>query len=53
MTINRKAGLYSSMPGLFHTDMTGGNLLGIIILEIWCAYFVPVCILSYFYFRKE
>ncbi len=40
------------MLGLFHTDMTGGNLLGIIILEIWCAYFVPVCILSFNYFRK-
>lgn len=40
------------MLGLFNTEMAGGDLLGVLILEIWCAYFTPVCILSYLHFRK-
>ncbi|WP_368488591.1 hypothetical protein [Clostridium sp. BJN0013] len=38
--------------GLFNADMTGGDLLGVMVLEIWCAYFTPVCVLSYLYFKK-
>ncbi len=29
------------------------NVPGTILLEIWCAYFIPICILGYRYFRKE
>ena len=29
------------------------NVPGTILLEIWCAYFIPICILWYRYFRKE
>jgi len=40
------------MLGLFNANMTGGDLFGVLVLEIWCAYFTPVCILSYLYFNK-
>ncbi len=26
---------------------------GTILLEVWCAYFMPICLLGYRYFRKE
>ncbi len=29
------------------------NVPGTILLETWCAYFTPICILGYRYFRKE
>ncbi|AEY65555.1 hypothetical protein [Clostridium sp. BNL1100] len=29
------------------------NVPGTILLEIWCAYFIPICILGYRYFHKE
>ncbi|MDR1158524.1 MAG: hypothetical protein LBK75_09545 [Oscillospiraceae bacterium] len=29
------------------------TVLGTISLEIWCAYFIPICILGYRYFRRE
>ena len=29
------------------------NVPGTILLETWCAYFMPICILGYRYFRKE
>lgn len=40
------------MLGLFHPNMPGGSLIGIFVLEFWCAYFIPVCILSFLYFRN-
>jgi hypothetical protein len=39
--------------GVFSADMAGGDIIGIIILEIWCIYFMPVCILSYRYFKNR
>ncbi|MGE4486140.1 MAG: hypothetical protein AB7C97_13640 [Oscillospiraceae bacterium] len=40
------------MLGLFSTDMAGGDLIGVLVLEFWCAFFTPVCMLSYHYFKK-
>ncbi|MDR0396552.1 MAG: hypothetical protein LBH66_04550, partial [Oscillospiraceae bacterium] len=28
------------------------NVVGTVILEIWCAYFLPICVLGYRYFRR-
>ncbi|HAG09227.1 MAG TPA: hypothetical protein DCK87_06690 [Desulfotomaculum sp.] len=41
------SGVLMPMLGTFKADMSGGNLIGVLILEFWSAYFVPVCILSY------
>lgn len=41
------------MLGIFKAGMAGGNIIGLIILEFWCAYFTPVCILTYKYFKKQ
>ena len=30
-----------------------GNIVGTILLEIWCAYFLPICILGYNYFHNN
>lgn len=38
--------------GLFSTDMIGGEWIGTAILVFWCVYFIPVSILSFFYFSK-
>lgn len=40
------------MLGLFHAGMAGGDLTGVLVLEIWCAYFTPICILSYLHFKR-
>lgn len=40
------------MLGLFKADMPAGDLIGVLVLVIWCAYFTPVCILSYLHFKK-
>jgi hypothetical protein len=40
------------MLGLFSPDMAGGDLIGILVLEFWCVYFIPVCVLSYLHFRR-
>jgi hypothetical protein len=29
------------------------DVVGIILLEIWCAYFLPICILGYRYFKND
>ena len=36
---------------IFNTNT--GNVVGIILLEIWCAYFLPICILGYKYFKNN
>lgn len=41
------------MTGVFHPDMAGGGSIGILVLEFWCAYFTPICILSYLYFKNQ
>lgn len=39
--------------GVFKTGMEGGDLIGTLVLEIWCIYFMPICLLSYRYFKKQ
>jgi hypothetical protein len=41
------------ITGIFNANMEGGDFIGILVLEFWCIYFMPVCILSYKYFRKK
>jgi hypothetical protein len=38
--------------GLFHAGMSGGELIGTLVLEFWCAYFIPVGILSFLHFKS-
>lgn len=42
--------LITPMLGIFSSD---GYWAGVIALECWCAYFFPVCILSYIHFKKR
>ena len=41
--------------GVFSVSMSDGSdiLGGIIALEFWCAYFLPICILSMIHFKNE
>jgi hypothetical protein len=39
--------------GMFSADMAGGKIIGILILEFWCIFFMPICILSYKYFKNK
>jgi hypothetical protein len=39
--------------GTFNMNMSGGNLIGVTVLEFWCAYFCPICILSLKYFQRQ
>ncbi len=41
------------MLGLFTPGMAGGDLIGVLILEFWCAYFTPVCVLSWLHFKNS
>ncbi|MDZ5724267.1 hypothetical protein ACIZ62_01570 [Acetobacterium carbinolicum] len=41
------------MMGIFSSDMAGSGLIGILVLEFWCAYFIPVCILSFLHFKNQ
>jgi ABC-type Co2+ transport system permease subunit len=43
-----------AMPiiGVFSSGMKNGNIIGVLVLELWCIYFTPICILSYQYFKK-
>lgn len=45
-------GILLPVLGVFKADMAGGDLAGILVLEFWCIYFMPVCLLSYRYFKK-
>ena len=38
--------------GLFSTDLAGANWIGTAIMEFWCAFFLPIGILSYRYFLR-
>jgi hypothetical protein len=44
-----------TMPilGIFNENMVGGDIIGIIVLEFWCLYFMPICVLSYKYFKNK
>jgi hypothetical protein len=39
--------------GIFNKNMAGGEIIGTIVLLIWCIYFMPLCILSYKYFKNK
>ena len=38
--------------GVFSGGGEGSDLIGILVLEFWCVYFIPVCILAYRYFKR-
>lgn len=38
--------------GVFSADMAGGDHIGTILLEVWCAWFIPIGILSNRHFRR-
>jgi len=40
------------MLGVFSPDLQGVDLIGTAILLFWCAFFLPVGMLSYVYFKK-
>lgn len=39
--------------GVFSSESNQGQMAGVIALEFWCAYFIPVGILSWLHFRKS
>ncbi len=41
------------MLHIFEPGMAGGDLIGVLVLEFWCAYFTPVCVLAYRWFRRQ
>lgn len=42
------------MTGIFSSMSDGGNQMGgVIALEFWCAYFIPIGILSFIHFQKS
>lgn len=44
--------LIMPMLGVFSSSLGSGYWTGVIALECWCAYFIPVGVLSYIHFRK-
>lgn len=40
------------MLGIFSKEMVGGELIGVLVLEFWCIYYIPIGILSALYFKK-
>jgi hypothetical protein len=46
------SGLLMPMFPIFTADMEGGAAIGSAVLLVWCAYFLPVCILGWRYFRR-
>jgi hypothetical protein len=45
--------LVMPMLGIFRADMPGGDLMGTLILEFWCALFLPIALLSARHFKKS
>jgi hypothetical protein len=39
------------MLGLFTPEMQGADWIGALVLEVWCAYFIPVGVLAFQFFR--
>jgi hypothetical protein len=37
---------------VFTPDMAGGEIIGTLVLLVWCAYFLPVCVLGWRYFEE-
>lgn len=47
------SGLIIPMIGLFNSDMQGANWIGTVVLEFWCAYFIPISIFSFLHFKNK
>lgn len=47
------SGLIIPMLGIFNADLPGADLIGVIILEIWCIYFSFISLLSFLYFKNK
>ena len=45
--------LIMPMTGIFANHIASGSMGGVIALEIWCLYFLPIGILSYFHFKNN
>jgi hypothetical protein len=45
--------LIMPMLGIFKPGMEGGSIIGTLVLEFWCVYFLPIGALSYHYFKKR
>lgn len=41
------------MLGVFSSNSGSSYWTGVIVLEFWCAYFLPVCVLSYLHFKRK
>jgi hypothetical protein len=39
--------------GIFNENFSGADITGTLILIFWCIYFMPICILSYRYFKNQ
>ena len=39
--------------GIFTPDLQGADWIGTAIMEFWCAFFLPIGILSFRYFKKQ
>ena len=42
---------FMPMFPVFTPDMAGGDVIGTLVLLVWCAYFLPICILGWRYFK--
>ncbi len=41
------------MLGVFSPDTQGAEWIGILVLEFWCVYFIPIGILSFLHFKNN
>jgi hypothetical protein len=41
------------ITGIFNPNLSGIDIIGTSILLFWCIYFMPICILSYKYFKNK
>ena len=44
--------LLMPMFPIFTPDMADGEIIGTLVLLVWCAYFLPICVLGWKYFRE-
>jgi hypothetical protein len=47
------SGLMIPIMGVFQSDMGGSDWIGTLVLLVWCAYFIPIGILSYLFFKQQ
>ncbi len=43
--------LIMPMLNVFSPDMQGADLIGVVVLEFWCVYFIPIGILCFLHFK--